>query len=175
MKIIRTAALILSILTLSLTCLACTSNGNYRDDLSSADVMQKIEAALPAGDGYVAVSDGYISASMWGEEYTALLDAVSDWKICISEKSDSNVDEFGLFHVKNPDKVSEVKSIVESYLAAQQLRLPAILDMYNPDEIPKVENGKVLVCGNYVLYTMLNADATSKAQSACKDALKKAE
>lgn len=175
MKLIRTAALILTLITLSLACVACAGNGNYRDDLTSSDVMQKIEAALPAGDGYTPVSDGFISSSTWGEEYTALLDAVSDRKICISAKSDSNVDEFGVFHVKNPDRVSEVKGIVESYIEAQQLRLPAILDMYNPDEIPKVENAKVLVCGNYVLYTILDTDATAKAQSACKEALKKTE
>ena len=175
MKLIRTAALILSIITLSLACIACADKGNYRDDLTSADLMQKIEAALPAADGYVSVSDGFISSSTWGEEYTALLDAVSDWKICISAQADSNVDEFGVFRVKNPDRVSEVSDIVKSYISAQQLRLPAILDMYNPDEIPKVENAKVLVCGNYVLYTILDDEATGKAQSACKDALKKAE
>ncbi len=175
MKLIRTTALILSVITLSLSCIACKSKNSYRDDLTSADVIQQIETALAGGDGYIPVSDGFISPSSWGEEYTSLLDAVSDWEIRISENKDANVDEFGVFHVKNPDQVSEVKSIVDSYIATQQLRLPSILDMYNPDEIPKVENAKVLVCGNYVLYTILNDEATGKAQSACKDELKKAE
>lgn len=175
MKFIRTAALILTLVTLSLACVACADKGNYRDDLTSADLMQKIESALPAGDGYAPVSNGFISSSSWGDEYTVLLDAVSDWDIRISAKKDTNVDEIGVFHVKNPDQVSKVKSIVDSYIATQQLRLPSILDMYNPDEIPKVENAKVLVCGNYVLYTILNDEATGKAQSACKDELKKAE
>lgn len=175
MKLIRTAALFLVLLTLSLSCIACADKGNYRDDLTAADVTQQIETALAGGDGYTPVSDGFISSSSWGEEYTALLDAVSDWEIRISEKKDTNVDEFGVFHVKDSKRVSKVEDIVKSYIATQQLRLPSILDMYNPDEIPKVENAKVLVCGNYVLYTILNDEATGKAQSACKDELKKAE
>ena len=175
MKFIRTAALILSLVTFTLSCVACSGKGNYRDDLTSADVIQQIETALAGGDGYIPVSDGFISPSGWGEEYTSLLDAVSDWEIRISENKDANVDEFGVFHVKNPDRLGEVKSIVESYIATQQLRLTPLLESYNPDEIPKVDNAKVLVCGNYVLYTILDQNATSKAQSACKDALKKAE
>ncbi len=175
MKLIRTAALFLALLTLSISCVACTDKGNYRDDLTSADVILELETALAGGNGYTPVSDGFISSSNWGEEYTSLLDAVSDWEIRISENKDSNVDEFGVFHVKNPDRVGEVKSIVDSYIATQQLRMTPLLESYNPDEIPKVENAKVLVCGNYVIYTILNTDATAKAQNACKDALKKAE
>ena len=156
--------MILSLLT------ACDSN-KYRDDLTSAQVMDSIKAAIPSEEGYRQVSNSYISASMWGENYTILLENVSDYCIIVSEKSDVNIDEVGVFHVKDSSKVTELKAIVEAYVEGQTLRFRDLLASYNPDELPKLEEAEVEVCGNYVYYSILSEARTEAAENAFKSAL----
>ncbi len=139
----------------------CACGKSYRNDLTAAAAMDAVEAILPTGD-YRTASDGYVSASMWGSEHQWLLDSVSDYEILLSENSDKNIDEIGIFHVKDKGNVQKVTAIVKEYVTAQQLRFKDLLASYNPDELPKTENGRVTVCGQYVLYTILSADATAK-------------
>ena len=156
--------MILSIFT------ACDGN-KYRDDLTSVQLMEQIKAAIPAEEGYRQVSDAYISASMWGEKYTSLLENTSDHCIIVSEKSDMNIDEVGVFHVKDSAKVEEMKAIVETYVEGQTLRFQDLLASYNPDELPKLEEAEVEVCGNYIYYSILSEERTEQAQNAFKNAL----
>ncbi len=161
-------------LLLLLSCLipvlsAC--GGSYRNDLTAPEVMASVEAALPVGDGYRAAGEDFITASEWGDEYTTLLDMLAEHRILLSERSDSNVDEIGILHIKSDGDMREAKAIVEAYVSAKQLRLKSLLEAYNPDELPKVENGKVTVCGQYILYTILGDSETTQAHEAFKTAL----
>ena len=159
-----TLLMILSLLT------ACGGN-KYRDDLTSAQVMDSIKAAIPSEEGYRQVSDAYISASMWGENYTVLLENVHDYCIIVSEKSDVNIDEVGVFHVKDSAKVAELKAIVEAYVEGQTLRFRDLLVSYNPDELPKLDEAEVEVCGNYIYYSILSEARTEAAQNAFEQAI----
>ena len=166
----------LCLLLTSVTCLAfaltACGGSSWRDDLTSASLSGTLTAALPAGDGWAEVNDGYISSSEWGEDYQLLLDAVSDYCIHLSEQSDMNIDEIGIFHVKNSGDVKKVKAIVEDYVSAKKLRMTSLLESYNPDELPKLDAAKVTVCGSYVLYTILDASATTTAHEAFENALR---
>lgn len=152
--------------------LTACGGGNYRNDLASEAVTNAIVAALPASDGYKAVENDYISASDWGENYTDLLDALSDHSILLSAKQDSNVDEIGVFHIKEGGDRSKALAVVKEYVTVKQTRLRSLLESYNPGELPKVENGKVTVCGEYILYTILGDSETATAHRAFEDALK---
>ena len=150
---------------------ACDSS-QYRDDLTSAQVVDSIKEAIPSEEGYRQVSDGYISASMWGDSYTVLLENTSDHCIIVSEKSDVNIDEVGVFHVKDSGKTEDLKAIVEAYVEGQTLRFRDLLASYNPDELPKLEEAEVEVCGNYIYYSILSETRTELAENAFKAALK---
>ena len=160
------------VLLMTLSLLTACGGEKYRNDLTSAQVMESITAAIPSEEGYRQVSDSYISASMWGENYAVLLENSADYYIILSEKSDVNIDEVGVFHVKDSAKVEELKAIVETYVEGQTLRFRDLLASYNPDELPKLDEATVEVRGNYIYYSILSEDATVKALAAFESALK---
>ena len=170
MKYTRILLSLLLALTLILTLISCDS-GKYRDDLTATQLTDSITAALPAGDGWRQVSDAYISPSSWGEDYADYLAKVDEYRILVSENSDMNVDEVGVFLCKTEKDVKAVKSFAENYLAAKTLQLKPLLESYNPDELPKLDNATVTVMGRYVIYTILSSADTATAGSAAESAL----
>ena len=170
MKCTRILLSLLLALTLILPLAAC-NNRSWRDDVTAADLSQSITAALPAGDGWRQVSDGYISPSSWGEDYADYLAKVSEYRIVVSENSDMNIDEVGVFVCKTEKDTKTVKSFAENYLAAKTLQMTPLLKSYNPDELPKLDNATVTVMGRYVVYTILGSADTTTAGSAMEKAL----
>lgn len=158
-------------LCMILTAFTACYGSKYRDDLTSAQVMEQIKTAIPSEEGYRQVSDAYISASTWGDQYTVLLENVHDYCIIVSEKSDVNIDEVGVFHVKDSAKVEQLKAIIETYVEGQALRFRDLLASYNPDELPKLEEAEVEVCGNYIYYSILSEARTELAENAFEAAL----
>ncbi len=150
---------------------AC-DGGSWRDDLTAESLSVTVKSALPANDGWSTVSGEYISPSAWGEDYADYLALVSDYTIVISAESDMNVDEMGIFRVKDAGDAAKLKSFAENYLTAHKLRMAPLLESYNQAELPKLECAEVTVCGSYVLYTILNAEDTAAAHEAFEKALK---
>jgi hypothetical protein len=92
---------------------------------------------------------------------------VQEWMI-LASSSQSTVDEFGIFRVKEGGDTNAVKAEVEDYVQYMQVKLEVYLEMYDPAEKTKLENAKVTVLGNYVVFTML----TEADTDACMDAIK---
>lgn len=174
MKCTRILLSLLLALTLILPLISC-DGGAYRDDLTAAQLTDGVTAALPAGDGWRQVSDGYISPSSWGEDYADYLAKVSEYRIVVSENSDMNIDEVGVFVCETEKDAKTVKSFTENYLAAKTLQMTPLLKSYNPDELPKLDNATVTVMGRYVVYTILSSTDTDTAGSAMEKALTPAE
>ena len=162
----------LSVLMLLLFAVSCGGGSQWKDDLTTDALCSGVQAALPAGAGWDSVSEDYISPSTWGEDYTLLLADGILHTIVVSSESDMNIDEIGVFHVKDKGDVKAVKTIVETYLEAKKERMASLLEAYNQAELPKLDCAKVTVCGNYVFYTILNAEDTTAAHNTCKDLLK---
>ena len=174
MKYTRILLSLLLAATLLLSLASC-GGGKYRDDLTAAQLTDGITAALPAGDGWRQVSDAYISPSSWGDDYADYLAKVTEYRILVSENSDMNIDEVGVFVCKTEKDAKAVKDFAESYLAAKALQLKPLLESYNPDELPKLDNATVNVMGRYVVYTILSSADTTTAGSAMEKALTPAE
>ena len=170
MKYTRILLSLLLAFTLILPLASC-DGGKYRDDLTAAQLTDSITAALPAGDGWRQVSNAYISPSSWGEDYADYLAKVDEYRILVSENSDMNIDEVGVFLCKTEKDAKAVKSFVENYLAAKTLQLKPLLESYNPDELPKLDNATVTVLGRYAVYTILSSADTATASSAVEKAL----
>lgn len=163
---------LIGVLLFALLCpILAACDGGYRVDLTSSEVMASVKATLPAGDGYRVAGDGFINASDWGADYQKLIDALIDRQILLSESSDTNIDEVGILRCQNAKIADDARSIVEDYLAAKKLRLTPLLESYNPNEIPKLDNARVTVCGPYILYTILSAEETGEAHEAFRSAL----
>ncbi len=161
-------------LLLVAVCLLLTACGksNYRDDLTAAAVLDSVSAVIPSESGYTAADGSYINESMWGEDYDDLLEDVANYRILLSVKSDVNIDEMGVFLVREADDVGDISRIVKEYVSAQQMRYKDLLASYNPDELPKLDNAKVTVCGRYVLYTILGESETVQAHNTFESTLR---
>ena len=171
---LRALMCLLLALTLTLPLTAC-DRGTYRDDVTAAQLSNSITAALPAGDGWRTVSENYMSPSSWGEDYTDYLAKVTEYRIVVSENSDMNIDEVGVFLCKSEKDAKAVKTFAENYIAAKTLQMKPLLESYNPDELPKLDYATVNVMGRYVTYTILSSADTTTAGSAMEKALTPAE
>lgn len=163
--------LVCLLLTLCLLLPLASCEAKYRDDVTAGLVCHAVKNALPEGKGWTEVSSRFINASDWGEDFLTYLDLTSEHQILISAESDTNIDEIGVFRVAESSDVDEVKGFVEEYVAAKQQRMKSLLESYNPAEITKLNCADVKVCGQYVLYTFLNATDTETAQAAFEAAL----
>ncbi len=162
--------LILSLALLTVLSLFSSCGEKLRDDLTSDQLMEEVLAAIPSENGYVK-EDSFLE-SEWGENVQTLLDGVSDRHIVISEDSANNVDEVGVFHVKDSAQVEDLKDIVQAYVDGRVLRFRDLLAGYNPQELPKLDEATVEVRGNYIYYSILSEEATGKALAAFESALK---
>lgn len=151
--------------------LAACDKSNYRDDLTAAAVMDTVKVAASAEGGYKVAGDSYINESNWGAEYEDMLGRLADYQILLATDTSQNVNEIGILRTKSTGDAKKIKAVVDDYIAAVQARMKPLLESYNPNEIPKLNNAKVTVCGTYVLYTILDADTTVKAHDAFEGAL----
>ena len=157
---------------LSVLLCGCGANTRYRSDVTAYDVMEEIFDELPLdGAGYRLVGEDFISASSFGEGYSELLASSLDWSIAVSRNADTNVSEIGVFRVRDDADAEAVLALVSSYVDAQKLRLPPLLEMYNPDELPRVENARAERFGQYVVYTVLSESETAASRRGVADAL----
>ncbi len=163
MKKLTFAAALLLCLSLCMT--ACSS---FRDDVPVSDLTTAVFGAVATQGGFTAADADYVSLEFAN---ASVIDSnVSEWMICASTSSQT-VDEFGIFHVKNGSDVGAVKAEVQDYVSALQVKLEVYLDMYDPAEKTKLENARVTVYGNYVVYTMLDDADTTACLSAIENAL----
>lgn len=167
---LRPLLCLLLALSMILPMTAC-DGGSWRDDLTAAQACNAVTDALPAGDGWRAVSENYISPSSWGEDYADYLEKVAEYRIVVSENSDMNIDEVGVFLCKSEKDAKAVKEFCENYLNAKALQLKPLLESYNPDELPKLDYATVNVMGRYVMYSILSSSDTTTAGSALEKAL----
>lgn len=158
-------------LCMMLTVFCACEKDHYRTDLTSAEVMSSILAAIPQENGYKQVSEQYISSSTWGKDYQMLLDKVVDYHIVIAEDSDMNINEIGVFRVKDAKDVATLAAIVETFIIGQTTRYLSLLEAYNPAEIPKLDEAEVEVCGTYIYYSILSDANTDKAEDAFESAV----
>jgi len=80
-----------------------------------------------------------------------------------------NIDEYGVFKAADEKEAASVKAAAEGYL---RFRLDTWMREYMPEELPKLENAQVKVCGSYVLYAILDEDAAQAVFDAFEAALK---
>ena len=78
------------------------------------------------------------------------------------------LDEFGLFKAADEASAETIHSALQDYLS-RRLESDAALP-YHPEELPKLQNAKIVSEGSYVLYLILSEDvktAAGEAFTAC--------
>ena len=170
MKTLHAIPIFLCIL---LTFSACSTTV-YRDDKTATELVACVEQAVPTESGYRSVEPDYLSPSAFGEDIDLIQTHVTDWAIALSDRSDAHPDEILVFHVPGgaPDTLRAVTDAVVRYKERLKQRLGDYYRMYAPEELDKLENASVKVCGNYVLMTILDEQQTRAAHTSFETALK---
>ena len=174
----RSFCLFLLAIVFLFTLPSCSRHAPIPNDIPAHDLMESVVGDLlstAAARGYVEVSEGYIRASAWGEDYEFLSDALLDWAVCISDQPDMNIDELGILRVADGYDVDRVAAAARAYLLSETLQYRDLLEAYNPTELPKTDCGEVSVCGQYVMYSLLDEATTRQAHAAFRRILTEQE
>ncbi|MBQ7338572.1 MAG: DUF4358 domain-containing protein [Clostridia bacterium] len=161
--------MLILLLAVMMTASACSS-GTYRNDVSAQTLTETMIDVLSEEDGqyYTASGDAYAVYFDADEAYDTVQDC------CIAYHITSiNVDQFGVFRVKNGQSTESVRTMVQKYVDDQVEYLNAFAANYNQDELAKIENARVEVVGQYVCFTILTASDEGVAIDALKAAISK--
>ena len=155
-----TALLILSLLA------ACGGPSSaYRTDVPAADIATAIDAVIADGADMVTLSDTYITGSM-----KLTVDDYEDYCVKIASKG-ININEYGVFKGADEAHAQSIKTELEAYL---KIRLDSWMPEYMPEELPKLQNADVKVCGTYVIYAILSDDERATAFDTFENTIKAA-
>lgn len=145
--------------------LALTACGNQND---SVKCIKAVEAALEK----TALSDVDTTVNfdedLYSENFEKLynfsIDQVDDGVIAYAS-SGGSADEISVVHVKDSKDVSSVRKYMEARL---EKRLQDFQN-YKPEEVSKIENGKVVVQQQYVMFVI--SDKTDDIISTMREVL----
>lgn len=145
--------IISSLLCLITVLSVCSCAKTYKEGIAADELANAIAAAIPTKDGYYTADADFVDFSIPGA--SALCE---DYIVKIAS-SDTNKSEFGVFCAANSSDVDKLAELCQKYIDDAKKNL---IGDYLPEEMPKIENAKVLVYGDYVIYTVLT-DADRQA------------
>lgn len=153
---------------LCLSCLmglcSCAGSSEYKNDLTSEELASIIENALTEEGDYISASADFADFNMSG-----ISEICVDFSIKL-HSSDKNYTEFGVFKVKSNTRAKKAEQFCQGYI--DTMKKYSMSD-YEPKEYEKIQNGKVTVYGNYVVYTMVTPEDYDAINSAIIEAIKK--
>lgn len=151
----------------------CTRE-SYTNALTSSEVSSQLLAALPdGGKNFLRMETDYISESRFGEWYEELLSRCYTSSVILTALDVSaSADQIGIFHANNEADAKIVLEIIEEYVETETRKLRDAYEMYAKDEVVKLDNAQIKVCGTYILYTFLSEEDTEIVQTAFEEALR---
>ena len=152
-----------------IVCLSGCASAAYRDDRTASEVLSCVEQAIPTDTPYRRAEDDYVSASAFGDDLELVQQQVSDWAIAPSQRTDLYPDEIAVFHAAGNPK--QVAAALRRHGRSLTDRLSDYYRMYAPEQLPKLGNVSVKVCGRYVLMTVLDEQQTQAAHKAFEETL----
>lgn len=173
-RYVKLLCLTLCLCMLSCGVLAGCSEEMYTNALTSTEVSSQLLAALPdGGKSFLRMETDYISESRFGERYEELLTRCYTSSVILTALDVSaSADQIGIFHANNEADAEIVLEIIEEYVETETRKLRDAYEMYAKDEVVKLDNARVKVCGTYILYTFLSKEDTETVQNAFEEALR---
>lgn len=166
-------------LTLCLCLISCgvlagCSETAYTNALTSSEVSHEVLVALPdGGKSFLRMETDYISESRFGERYGELLTRCYTSSVILTALDVSaSADQIGIFHANNEADAKIVLEIIEEYVDTETRKLRDAYEMYAKDEVVKLDNAQVKVCGTYIMYTFLSEEYTETVQNAFEETLR---
>ena len=159
-------AMILLLVALAL----CACSATYRADIGAQVLTENIISALESQSEEYYLADGETYAVYFDTEDA--YDTVQD--CCIAYHNEgTNVDQFGVFRVKEGHSTEPVRKMVQEYVDGQCEYLHGFASNYNQAELDKIQNQHVVVMGQYVYFGILSEADEAAALDAVKAAIAK--
>ena len=130
---------------------------------SAKTVSESIQKACPTEFGYVDNTEYYMSS------YFSSLKDIDDFHIITCADS-TNFSEIGVFHMKDTKHLSSNLKHLKRYLLKIKQNFENGV-VYNVEEYPKFENAKAFSVGNYLIYVVLDREASRKAEQTARNLL----
>lgn len=138
--------------------------GSYSDDYSSKALFENAKNSFTTDGGTKTLDDDVIL------EFTDKnLDYLIDYTV-VKANNAKNINEIGIFKVTSGN-ANDLKKLVTKYLEDKQQSYRAM--DYFPEEVEKIDCAKVVVYGNYVIYSFLNENDTEAFYTAIQNLIKK--
>lgn len=163
-KKILIIALVTVLFIVGATLLFLAKSPAYKDTYSSSEIYEQVKNSFSTEGGTRILDDDVIL------EFTDKnLDYLVDY-IVVKANNAKNINEVGIFKVKN-GKSAELKKIITKYLEDKQQSYRAM--DYFPEEVEKIDCAKVVVLGNYIIYSFLNEKDTGAFYASVENLIKK--
>ena len=162
--------IILAMILLLVALALCACSATYRADIGAQELTGNIISALESQSGEYYPADGETYAVYFDTEeaYAAVQDC------CIAYHNEgTNVDQFGVFRVKEGQSTEPVRKMVQEYVDGQCEYLHGFASNYNQAELDKIQNQHVVVMGQYVYFGILSESDETVAMQTIKDAIAK--
>ena len=141
-------------ITLFVSLPACQKK-QYADAIPTDTLAEEAQKALGATVGDYTVADARLL-----DGYFTRPEAVDDFTVLLCADR-NNIDEFGIFHVKDGDP-RVLKDLLADYLGTSLAQNRDWYASYIPAEIPKLRDAEVRGLGNYVVYAVLSSDGRAR-------------
>ena len=151
---------------LLLVCLCSCSSRSYTSSLSCGEITDRVGVEV-LGEGIYAEFDKDDVDRNFG--HSELYDSQS---IIYSASSD-DVGEIGVFHAKDESAADGLLEAANEYLYALRLDKEEFLKNYIPGELKKLNGAQARRFGNYVVYAVLEPEATRSLFSFLDELLQK--
>lgn len=161
-RMLKSALLVLLAVVLS----ACSAT--YRADIGAQTLMGEVISALASESDEYYMADGDTYAVYFDTE--AAYETVQD--CCIAYHNEgTNVDQIGVFRVKEGHSTEPVRKMVQEYVDGQCEYLHGFASNYNQAELDKIQNQFVVVMGQYVCFGILSESDEATVRETIKTAL----
>ncbi len=147
---------------------ACAEDG-YRDDIDTAELTEKIKAALPLPDGYAEHGGDYVNFRFEDiEEHT-------DKSRIIYSRDSRRADLVAVFHAKSASDIDDVKRICGEFIEDQRALFSSVVEQYMPSESVKLDAAELRIFGNYAVLCVLSPSDARVAFEVARSALNSAQ
>ncbi|MBQ7143755.1 MAG: hypothetical protein IJR65_01190 [Oscillospiraceae bacterium] len=137
--------------------------GSVRNDVPAADVASAVRSALGMDDSLVSMDGTFLG--LVGKS----ADEIGEHEILVCNST--TIDELGVLRAGTMS-AKDLEALAKDYLASYTEKRWPMVELYNPDEEPKLTEAEVVVLGDYVMYMILSEADRGVATEAFKKALK---
>ena len=136
---------------------------DYANDVSVESIDTRAKDELALSGGYYNADSDFMTFTFHDPEY------VDAYAVTFAQTS-TDISEYGIFHVNESGKVDDMVALAEGYLESYKANW---ITNYLAEEYPKIENAQVKAFGCYVVYSILDENATERLHKTVEQMLTK--